>query len=106
MGPLDRESNATVDIVVIATDSGVPPLSNNVSVHISVSDFNDNAPEFEPHKDAYNVQENAKAGYVIAVINATDKDIGKNSNISYSIKDGAFGNFTINETTVSIQHQF
>ena len=101
-GLLDRESNASVTLVVTANDSGVPSKATNVSIHIVVSDFNDNAPIFEPHNETYYVQENVTEGYIIAVINASDKDAGNNRKVFYSIKSGASGNFTINDTTVSM----
>ena len=102
VGFLDREKIATVDLVVTATDDGTPPLSSNITVHIVITDINDNAPIFEPHNTTYHVPENATIGDVVAAVIAFDNDIGYNSQISYSIISGGFGGFTINETTVSI----
>ena len=43
---LDRESYSVVNLMVAASDQGIPPLSSIVSVQIFVGDVNDNAPRF------------------------------------------------------------
>jgi len=45
--PLDRESQDNYVIKVVATDHGVPPLSSTTTIHITVTDENDNSPKFE-----------------------------------------------------------
>lgn len=103
---LDREAVDQVELVITATDNGVPPLSSNLTVHIVVTDYNDNAPVFETHKILYKVPENATNGTVIGIINATDADIGDNGRITYAFQDGMSSSFTINEITVSSGSQF
>ena len=100
VGPLDRETNASVEIQINATDSGVPPLSTIQKVLIVVTDFNDNFPIFTPHNVTYYVAENERNGTVIATINATDADAGVNSEITYSLQDGASTPFTIESGNV------
>lgn len=45
--PLDRETVAGYELVVMATDRGTPPLSGSVTVRLPLLDVNDNGPELE-----------------------------------------------------------
>lgn len=45
--PLDRETVAGYDLVVMATDRGTPALTGSVTVHLPLLDMNDNGPELE-----------------------------------------------------------
>lgn len=50
---INREISETVTLFVTAADSGIPSLSANVSVIVTLRDVNDNQPRFE--SSAYNV---------------------------------------------------
>lgn len=43
---LDRELVSSYSLIVVATDSGNPPLSSTTTVKIDVKDYNDNPPVF------------------------------------------------------------
>eukprot|EP00066_Takifugu_rubripes_P016640 XP_011605906.1 PREDICTED: neural-cadherin-like [Takifugu rubripes] len=45
--PLDREAVAGYELVVVATDRGIPALTGSVTVHLLLLDVNDNGPELE-----------------------------------------------------------
>ncbi|KAM4618313.1 neural-cadherin-like [Polymixia lowei] len=45
--PLDRETVASYELVVVATDRGAPALTGSVTVQLPLLDVNDNAPELE-----------------------------------------------------------
>lgn len=45
--PLDRETVAGYELVVMATDRGTPALTGSVTVHLPLLDLNDNGPELE-----------------------------------------------------------
>lgn len=45
--PLDRETVASYELVVMATDRGAPALTGSVTVHLPLQDMNDNGPELE-----------------------------------------------------------
>ncbi|KAK7891667.1 hypothetical protein WMY93_023630 [Mugilogobius chulae] len=45
--PLDRETVASYDLVVMATDRGTPGLTGSATVHLQLLDMNDNGPELE-----------------------------------------------------------
>lgn len=49
--PLDRETQESYSLTVVATDSGSSPLSSTATVHISLIDYNDNPPVFS--QDSY-----------------------------------------------------
>lgn len=44
---LDYETSQRHSLIVTATDSGVPPLSSNLTILVEVQDVNDNPPVFE-----------------------------------------------------------
>ncbi|XP_041100235.1 protocadherin gamma-C5-like, partial [Polyodon spathula] len=95
-GPLDRETVPEYNITVTATDSGSPPLSSSIILPVSISDVNDNAPVFSQPSYTVHIQENNAPGATICSVTAFDADVGKNSQLSYSVLDS-----TIQETSVS-----
>ncbi|XP_031427712.1 protocadherin alpha-3-like isoform X2 [Clupea harengus] len=78
---------------VQATDSGVPALSSNVTVHVLILDENDNSPVIlPPYSDqgsvnSENIPYSAEAGYFVAKIRAVDADSGYNALLSYHISE-------------------
>ncbi|XP_033878036.3 protocadherin gamma-C5-like isoform X1 [Acipenser ruthenus] len=95
-GPLDRETVPEYNITVTATDSGSPPLSSSIILPVSISDVNDNAPVFSQPSYTVHIQENNAPGATICSVTAFDADVGKNSQLSYSVLDS-----TIQGTSVS-----
>uniref|UniRef100_A0A6J0U4N5 Protocadherin gamma-B1-like isoform X21 n=1 Tax=Pogona vitticeps TaxID=103695 RepID=A0A6J0U4N5_9SAUR len=84
-GPLDRESTAEYSITIIATDKGTPSLSTEKTISLQISDINDNCPAFEkPLYNAY-VPENNPSGSSIFRVQASDPDLERNAQITYSI---------------------
>nr|XP_003220000.1 PREDICTED: protocadherin beta-16-like [Anolis carolinensis]DAA06584.1 TPA_inf: protocadherin beta 7 [Anolis carolinensis] len=88
---LDYEKIKDFKVTVKATDSGSPPLSSDVVVHVIITDENDNAPFF-----LYPLQNStfpcnellpkmAEAGYLITKVVAVDGDSGQNSWLSYEL---------------------
>lgn len=82
---LDRETQKSYQIIVIAKDGGNPVQSGSVTVTITVTDINEHAPEFT--KSLYNItiEEDTEADTVILTLNATDLDSGNNGRVSYRI---------------------
>ncbi|XP_045060961.1 protocadherin alpha-3-like isoform X13 [Coregonus clupeaformis] len=78
---------------VQATDSGVPPLSSNVTVNVFILDENDNSPGIlAPYSEhgsvnTENIPYSAEAGYFVAKIRAVDADSGYNALLSYHISE-------------------
>ncbi|XP_072923515.1 protocadherin gamma-A6-like [Hemitrygon akajei] len=84
---LDRETTPMYKIPVTAWDSGLPPLSRNQTIQLSVSDVNDNTPRFSQSSYAVYVMENNAPGISIFTVTAFDPDLDQNSYISYSFKE-------------------
>uniref|UniRef100_UPI003D9E46AB protocadherin 2 alpha b 9 precursor n=1 Tax=Danio rerio TaxID=7955 RepID=UPI003D9E46AB len=87
------EEIKTFEFKVQATDSGVPPLSSNVTVNVFVLDENDNSPAIlAPYSElgsvnTENIPYSAEAGYFVAKIRAVDADSGYNALLSYHISE-------------------
>ncbi|XP_017559221.2 protocadherin alpha-5-like [Pygocentrus nattereri] len=87
------EEMKTIQFKVQATDSGVPPLSSNVSVNVFILDENDNSPGIlAPYSEhgsvnSENIPYSAEAGYFVAKIRAVDADSGYNALLSYHISE-------------------
>ncbi|XP_070993898.1 protocadherin alpha-8-like isoform X5 [Oncorhynchus clarkii lewisi] len=87
------EEIKTFQFKVQATDSGVPPLSSNVTVNVFILDENDNNPGIlAPYSEhgsvtTENVPYSAEAGYFVAKIRAVDADSGYNALLSYHISE-------------------
>ncbi|XP_059378028.1 protocadherin alpha-2-like isoform X2 [Carassius carassius] len=87
------EETKTFEFKVQATDSGVPPLSSNVTVNVFILDENDNSPGIlAPYSElgsvnTENIPYSADAGYFVAKIRAVDADSGYNALLSYHISE-------------------
>ncbi|XP_066507593.1 protocadherin gamma-C5-like [Hoplias malabaricus] len=82
---LDREAHSVYAVVVVASDSGSPPLSSQQEVLVSVVDVNDNPPVFtQPFYTVY-VKENSAAGSILCSVSALDPDQGQNAKVLYSV---------------------
>uniref|UniRef100_A0A8D0CGU9 Protocadherin 2 alpha b 1 n=1 Tax=Scleropages formosus TaxID=113540 RepID=A0A8D0CGU9_SCLFO len=93
MRSYNYEEVKTFQFQVQATDSGVPPLSSNVTVNVFILDENDNSPGvLPPYSDqgsvnSENIPYSAEAGYFVAKIRAVDADSGYNALLSYHIAE-------------------
>ncbi|XP_036069858.1 protocadherin alpha-3 isoform X6 [Oryzias melastigma] len=89
----DFESVKTFQFHVVATDSGSPPLSSNVTVNVFILDQNDNAPVIlypvSSNGSAEGVEEiprNVNAGHLVTKVRAYDADIGYNGWLLFSLQ--------------------
>ncbi|XP_056328073.1 protocadherin alpha-C2-like isoform X1 [Danio aesculapii] len=82
--PLDREEQASHNLILTAVDGGVPARSGTASIIVRVLDTNDNAPQFDKDSYTINLTENAPIGSLVVKLNASDKDEGSNSDLLYS----------------------
>ncbi|XP_029959432.1 protocadherin alpha-2-like isoform X2 [Salarias fasciatus] len=104
------EELKTFQFKVQATDSGVPPLSSNVTVNVLVLDENDNIPTIlAPYSEhgsvnSENIPYSAEAGYFVAKIRAVDADSGYNALLSYHLSEPKGNNlFRIGTSTGEIR---
>ncbi|XP_075902927.1 protocadherin alpha-3-like isoform X7 [Nelusetta ayraudi] len=87
------EELKTFQFQVQATDSGVPPLSSNVTVNVLILDENDNSPAILPPYSEHGsvnsetISYSAEVGQIVAKIRAVDADSGYNALLSYHLSD-------------------
>uniref|UniRef100_A0A8C6MFN6 Cadherin domain-containing protein n=1 Tax=Nothobranchius furzeri TaxID=105023 RepID=A0A8C6MFN6_NOTFU len=86
-GVLDREQHPVYNITFTAVDEGNPPLSENKTITLRISDVNDNAPMFEQMIYEANILENNPPGLHVFSVKAHDSDSGQNARISYLLID-------------------
>ncbi|XP_068613957.1 protocadherin alpha-3-like [Brachionichthys hirsutus] len=90
----DFETLKTFRFQVVATDSGTPSLSSNVTVNVFILDQNDNAPVIlypvSSNGSAEGVEEiprNVNAGHLVTKVRAYDADIGYNGWLLFSLQE-------------------
>lgn len=89
---IDRELIAEHVLIVIVKDHGTPAKRNYAKIIITVHDHNDHAPEFTTKMIQGKVYETSTPGSNVVSVYATDRDIGDNARITYSIVSGNIGN--------------
>ncbi|XP_040187919.1 protocadherin-23 [Rana temporaria] len=82
---LDYETETVMNLVVIATDQGNPPLSSSCHVTIMVEDTNDNEPVFLQQFYNATLQEHSALGHCFLQVKATDADSGSFGQVHYSL---------------------
>uniref|UniRef100_UPI00398F330B protocadherin-10-like n=1 Tax=Pristiophorus japonicus TaxID=55135 RepID=UPI00398F330B len=82
--PLDRERQASFQLILTALDGGIPHRSGTIQISIIVLDINDNAPVFEHEVYRASLMENAPLGTLVMRVNAVDRDQGTNAELKYS----------------------
>ncbi|KAK2531739.1 Kiaa1841, partial [Columba guinea] len=99
---VDREAKETYELLLVASDNGVPQRQNFTYVSVQVLDVNDNPPQFTRAHYSANVRvATAKEGASVLSVSATDLDLGNNSVISYSLLNHS-DDFRINNRTGEI----
>lgn len=96
--PLDRETRDHYSLKVAASDNGTPASTATALVTVSVSDANDNDPVFPQESYQFAVEENLPRGARVGVVRATDKDLGNNGALRFSLIPSNFS-FQINPIT-------
>ncbi|XP_067441162.1 protocadherin-23 [Thunnus thynnus] len=109
---LDREQHSQHSLKVMVTDQGHPRLNATATVHILVTDVNDNAPLFThlPASKELNVQiwAGLPTGSLVTNMFAKDLDAGENGTVTLSLvtvdlEDEAFRHFEIDGETGDIR---
>uniref|UniRef100_A0A665ULP7 Cadherin domain-containing protein n=1 Tax=Echeneis naucrates TaxID=173247 RepID=A0A665ULP7_ECHNA len=102
----DFERVKTFQFHVVASDSGSPSLSSNVTVNVFILDQNDNAPVilYPLSSNGSTIPYSAEAGYFVAKIRAVDADSGYNALLSYHLSEPKGNNlFRIGTSTGEIR---
>ncbi|XP_077717146.1 protocadherin-18 isoform X2 [Canis aureus] len=81
---LDRELRASYELLLTASDLGVPQRSGSSVLKISISDSNDNSPAFEQPSYVIQLPEDSPLGTLLLDLNATDPDEGANGKVVYA----------------------
>ncbi|XP_037132617.1 protocadherin-8-like [Syngnathus acus] len=87
MKELDRETQASYALELVAMDGGNPSRSGTTRVNIKVKDYNDNSPVFDQNSFSVDLPEDAPVGTLLLDLNAEDPDEGLNGEVVYG-----FGN--------------
>uniref|UniRef100_A0A665VUH5 Protocadherin Fat 4 n=1 Tax=Echeneis naucrates TaxID=173247 RepID=A0A665VUH5_ECHNA len=95
---LDREIQDRYNLVVVAKDRAVEPLSATVNVSVILDDVNDNRPLFNSTNYVFHFEEEQKRGSLVGRVFAEDKDFGPNSEIRYTFETPQ-PNFELNAIT-------
>ena len=86
---LDREDIPSFTINIRAKDLGSPSRNSTTFLTVTVSDANDNFPEFDSASLSANVTEERPKGEFVTRLVAKDLDIGPNAEIEYKLDSNA-----------------
>uniref|UniRef100_A0A3Q3X4E1 Cadherin domain-containing protein n=1 Tax=Mola mola TaxID=94237 RepID=A0A3Q3X4E1_MOLML len=87
MKELDRETQATYALELVAMDGGNPSRTGTTRINVKVKDYNDNSPVFDRSSFSVDLPEDAPVGTLLLDLNAEDPDEGLNGEVVYG-----FGN--------------
>ncbi|XP_049930745.1 cadherin-6-like isoform X2 [Epinephelus moara] len=89
-GDMDREQREHYQVVIEAKDMAGQRggLTGTTVVNITLTDVNDNPPRFVQSIYQFRVPESSKSGTSVGRIVATDRDIGKNAEMYFTIVSG------------------
>ncbi|MED6282851.1 Protocadherin-7 [Characodon lateralis] len=82
-GTLDREQKDSYELILKVRDGGNPPRSSQALLRVSITDVNDNSPQFERSTYEAEMTENAPPGTPVLQVRASDRDIGVNGQVEY-----------------------
>nr|CAB3264690.1 protocadherin-11 X-linked [Phallusia mammillata] len=81
---LDREQVDSYELLLYAIDGGSTALTGTATVQISVTDSNDNQPEFPQDSYVREIPESMQPGSLVIQVTASDLDAGSNADIEYT----------------------
>ncbi|XP_062598426.1 protein dachsous-like [Saccostrea cucullata] len=99
---LDRETIASYNLTIRASDHGSPQRNTMCQVHVKVLDKNDNFPEFSALEYAHTIKENVALGTFVLQVAASDIDEGENARITYSLGNDTDGFFQVDSQSGNI----
>ena len=97
--PLDRETSASLTLIVLATDG---ELNSTLLLIVMVTDIDDNPPLFTPDTYSLTLPENITIGTTVLQLVTFDPDVGTNAAAQYEIISGdPNGRFDVVAATVN-----
>jgi protocadherin Fat 1/2/3 len=108
---LDRERQEVYELKIRATDGGgkhsdKPPLYSDALVRVTIDDENDNAPSFALPTYTVKIREDIPVGSVVAIVSASDPDVGQGGEVRYTLEgggDGGEGIFSVDHLSGTIR---
>ncbi|XP_063447084.1 protocadherin Fat 4-like [Mytilus trossulus] len=97
LATIDREKTPAFHFAVQVKDGKIPERTAYTMVTVTVTDVNDNHPEFKQRSYEYIIEENIISPGIF--VTATDADSGLNGNVSYSLVRNPGNQFLLNEQT-------
>ena len=84
---MDRETKPSLVVTLVANDNGKQKqLESRTDLHITLEDINDNAPVVGQPKSG-KIHENMAEKMSVMTIQATDRDIGINAELRYTLEN-------------------
>ena len=78
-------------------------MTGTSSITISLTDINDQTPQFTEANYSFNVSESALPNSYVGQVNTTDGDTGANARVQYAIVSGHDGKFYIDRILGEIE---
>ena len=82
---LDYEASPEFNLTVVAHDAGIPSLSSEAQVKVTLINVNDQSPVFSSKIYEVRIPEHSPAGTTLITVSATDGDAGSFGLITYSL---------------------
>ena len=82
---IDREHTPQIQIRLTAVDRGFPPRTTYLDSTINIGDANDNSPMYGNSSYHAEVNESTPTTVSLLQVSATDRDLGSNADITYTI---------------------
>lgn len=92
---LDRETQSKYHLTAHVQDRDHSGWECSSQIEISLTDLNDNNPEFSMNPYSVTLPEDAEVNTLVTKIHATDADVGNNRKIKYSFVDSHKDHFKI-----------
>lgn len=83
-GSLDRETVSGYHFIVVAKDEGKPQRNGTMAVNVTITDANDNCPQFLNSAYDVRIAEDVPVATSVLTVSARDPDTGPNGDIRYS----------------------
>nr|XP_056722698.1 protocadherin beta-16-like [Euleptes europaea] len=99
---LDREEETRLFLILSAVDGGAPKRTGTTNIIIDVLDTNDNVPQFGHSVYKVKLMENPQQNTLVTKVEATDRDLGSNGDITYSfnqVPQNVLRSFMLNKHT-------
>ena len=94
---LDREDQDRHEFTVVAKDSSeIQSLTSSATIIVNILDENDNRPNFDNNATDYFIPPGLQSGDFVLGIFASDKDVGENAKLIYSLSGKDAKMFNLN----------